>query len=61
MYSFTRVLLVGLVALALLAGCASDSPAAPAGATSTPAGATAQPGAYPANDGTQQAYPSPAP
>ncbi|MBC8078431.1 MAG: hypothetical protein H7Y32_20305 [Chloroflexales bacterium] len=67
MHMFTRALLVGLLALIVLAGCASDSPAVPTGATSppaAPAGTTAQPGegAYPVPtlDPTTAAYPSPA-
>ena len=68
MHMFTRALLVGLLALIFLVGCASDSPTVPTGATSpptAPANATGQPGdgAYPVPtlDQTQTAYPNPAP
>jgi ABC-type glycerol-3-phosphate transport system substrate-binding protein len=63
MHMFTRALLVGLVALTLLAGCGTDTPNAPADATVAPAGATAQPGngePYPVAtpDPTKNAYPT---
>lgn len=68
MHMFTRALLVGLLALIFLVGCASDSPTVPTGATApptAPANATGQPGngAYPGPtpNGTQSVYPNPAP
>ena len=57
MHTFTRALLAGLVALTLLAGCGTDTPNAPAGATAQPGNGSPYP--VPSPDATQNVYPAP--